>query len=534
MKSANQVNAQPDQRIYYNSYQLRLPLNLEWTLDEDDALFSFLEATGRISFGRYIKEVRSSNTKSHSRSVLLRTMLFGYMNGVTSLSKLAELCKTDIRYLFLTNEEKPSKMAFSRMCESLRVNIDDLFFDLSSTIAEAMGCDTKTQYIDGTKIEANAHKNSFVYRKRIINARERLYFQITESICLLNQEYGYNYRLTNRYCAYDIWNITQYLMEVMVHEDIKIVYGIGRRKTEIQRYYDQFMAYAMKLDEYEYWLAIIGNRNSCSKVDFDATFMNTKFDYYNNTGLTRACYNAQIAVSDGIIVNSEIYQTPGDVTTYEPFMERYKENTGELPDNAVTDAAYGSYDNYLYNIRNGMNLTMKYPMYGKKEDKNYKKKTFETLNWPTTEEGYKICPDGRILSKFENDRYSTTRQGNLMISQMYHEERKCEGCKFREECIRNKAPYKRVGKNIAYEEMTNTVDEIYASDEGKSMKKERAVQVEGAFGVIKQNMGFVRFHRKGMKNVRMEFLMVCLGYNLKKYHIARLKRIAAAKGKLPA
>lgn len=34
------------------------------------------------------------------------------------------------------------------------------------------------------------------------------------------------------YCAYDMWNISQYLMEVIVREDIDIVYGIGKRKSK--------------------------------------------------------------------------------------------------------------------------------------------------------------------------------------------------------------------------------------------------------------------------------------------------------------
>ncbi len=41
--------------------------------------------------------------------------------------------------------------------------------------------------------------------------------------------------------------------------------------------------------------------------------MNTKYDYYNQTGVSRACYNAQIAVSVGIIVNAELYQRPGEI-----------------------------------------------------------------------------------------------------------------------------------------------------------------------------------------------------------------------------
>ncbi len=80
----------------------------------------------------------------------------------------------------------------------------------------------------------------------------------------------------------------------------------------------------------------------------------TKLDYYCNTGLTRPCYNAQISVSDGIVVNGDLYQTPGDTPTFIPFMSRYKKYTGEYPLNPMADAAYGSYDNYMFCIENGM------------------------------------------------------------------------------------------------------------------------------------------------------------------------------------
>ena len=49
----------------------------------------------------------------------------------------------------------------------------------------------------------------------------------------------------------------------------------------------------------------------------------TKMDYYCNTGLSRPCYNAQIAVSDGIIVNADLYQRPADSKTFISLMERY-------------------------------------------------------------------------------------------------------------------------------------------------------------------------------------------------------------------
>ena len=48
------------------------------------------------------------------------------------------------------------------------------------------------------------------------------------------------------------------------------------------------------------------------------------------------------------------------------------------------------------------------------------------------------------------------------------------------------------------------------------MRVNRSAQVEGAFGVIKQDFGYERFRRIGLSNVVLEFMLVCLGYNIRK------------------
>lgn len=148
----------------------------------------------------------------------------------------------------------------------------------------------------------------------------------------MNIDRGFDFEYKYMYCAQEIGYIVQYLMDVMVKENIKIVYGKGKRRSHIQRWYDKFLSYYTKLEEYEYWLYIIGEeRNSCSKTDHDATMCATKMDYYCNTGLSRPCYNAQIAVSEGIIVNADLFQRPGDTRTFIPFMERFNEFRGFYP-----------------------------------------------------------------------------------------------------------------------------------------------------------------------------------------------------------
>lgn len=517
----NQSN-QTNYNHYSGFVQLSLPFDLSVKIDSNDPVFSFLEAVEGIDFSKFVKITRSNNTHSHDRVMLLKTLLFAFQEGNRSLTKIAQLCKTDIRYMYLTNEECPSAMAFQRMTEQLKESIDDVFFTISKHIArDLMLCDTDVQYIDGTKIEANAHKNSFVYKKRIMNAETRLFERITEDIYRLNETYGYHYPVKGKYEAFDMGVICQYLMEVITCQNIQLVYGKGKRKSEFQRFYDLFLGYYIKLNEYEFWLNIMGKRNSCSKIDHDATFMATKYDYYNQTGVTRPCYNCQIAVCNGIITNSDVFQNPADQHTWIPFMDRYEEAYGERPKYPVADAGYGSYDNYLYNVEHEIELVQKFSMYGKEEDKQFKKRKFNSLNWKINEEGFKICPDGRVFDQYGYDRIQYTRNDNLSITQIYTEKNHCEGCPLKEECTKGK--YRTYGKNVILNELQEKVKENLSTSEGQEMKKERSIQVEGAFGVIKQDMGFTRFTRTGMKSVKMEFLLVCIGYNLRKYHLYRIK-----------
>ena len=85
-----------------------------------------------------------------------------------------------------------------------------------------------------------------------------------------------------------------------------------------------------------------------------------------------------------------------------------------------------------------------------------------------------------------------------------------------------KGKQKRLYRDVVQEQFYAEVDRQLSTEAGIRMKKQRCAQVEGAFGVIKQNMKFTRFTRRGMKNVKMEFLLVCLGYDLIKYHQSRL------------
>ena len=67
-----------------------------------------------------------------------------------------------------------------------------------------------------------------------------------------------------------------------------------------------------------------------------------------------------------------------------------------------------------------------------------------------------------------------------------------------------------------YFKIRKQVTDNLLSPKGIEMRINRSSQVEGAFGVIKQDMDYERARRRGLENVALELMLTCLGYNIRK------------------
>lgn len=96
----------------------------------------------------------------------------------------------------------------------------------------------------------------------------------------------------------------------------------------------------------------------------------------------------------------------------------------------------------------------------------------------------------------------------------------CEGCcecAYKEKCTKakgNKRLY--VSKNFIAKRQESYKNII--SETGIKCRMNRSIQVEGAFGVLKSDYEFQRFLLRGKTKVKLEFLLLCLGYNINKLH----------------
>ena len=120
----------------YNAFQCKLPLDFFTFVPADDPVASFVEIMKGIDTSKYFNCSHRGN-KGYDPNMMLQVTLFAFMNGEGELRKMEELCKYDIRYMWLSNEQTPSFMAFQRfISDKLSMSIEDIFYDIVKRIIE--------------------------------------------------------------------------------------------------------------------------------------------------------------------------------------------------------------------------------------------------------------------------------------------------------------------------------------------------------------------------------------------------------------
>ena len=168
---------------YYTTRQLKLPPEIEKIIDITDPVYTFCDVMDHIDLKKYlaIKDRRTGRPRCDSIK-LLKVILFAFMeNGVSSLRDIEKLCKTDIRYMYLLDEMKaPSFATFGNFIRNeLTDSIENIFSAVNAYIFEKENVDLEHVYIDGTKIEANANRYTWVWKKSCINNRNKVFEKVS-------------------------------------------------------------------------------------------------------------------------------------------------------------------------------------------------------------------------------------------------------------------------------------------------------------------------------------------------------------------
>lgn len=501
---------QKDTLITAKSQQLELPLGYTVRISEDAPVRLLWEVMEGMNFTA-LESSHSRTGRNTAASVREMTSLiiFGAMNQVFSSRKLEEAGNNDIRYMWLLSGKKsPDHTVISRFRkEKLPQVMESLFSELMYYLYKLGETDYETVFIDGTKVEANANRYSFVWKKSIEKHLAKLQ---TKAAAFVNK-LGIEEPATDELMV----SLSAMLRRDMAEKGLDWVSGRGRRKSEQQRQIEELEAMAAKWDEYEKHLSIMGEgRNSYSKTDPDATFMRMKEDHMRN-GQLKAAYNVQLAVNSEYITGYEVFENRNDSGTLIPFLNALEILHNRKYKSVTADAGYESHENYAA-LEECKQLSFIKPT-------NYetsKKKTqkwvgrYEDMDYDGETDSF-TCKAGKTLSfTGKYTRKSATGFERVVSNYRCTD---CAGCELRAKCSRAKdETTKDLGVCWEFELHRAQSRENITSEKGICYRMNRSIQVEGAFGVIKQDWGFRRFLLRGRQNILTELGIIAFAFNIKK------------------
>ena len=446
---------------------------------------------------------------SYNPRMLTKVVLYAYLQNVYSGRKMETLLRRDVNFMWLSGMQTPDFNTINLFRKNrLSAVIDDIFTQVVKMLVDQKIISLDVQYVDGTKIEANANKYTFVWKRSTRTNREKLDGKV--KAILAEAEKELNLELGE--CKEDVMTpaeMTERTDRILEEMDRRGISDKKLRKT-VSEVKD---VHAVKMKEYEDKLDALGERNSYSKTDPDATFMRMKEDAMNN-GQTKPGYNVQISTENQFITHYTMSWRPTDWGTFINHMDTFEQRYGRHSTEVVADSGYGSEENYEYLEQNGIEGYVKYPLF----HTELKRKTLKNPFLPehlyhNAEEDYFVCPMGQHMT-YVGDRVRTSDLGYRSYSKLYRAQN-CEGCPLRGLCFKGKGN-RVIDVNVRSRQYRDHAKELLTSERGLYHRSMRPIEPEAVFGQIKHDGRFGRFHYRGSKLTGAEFATIAIAHNIKK------------------
>lgn len=514
----------------YNINQVVLPLDMEMKLQKNDIAYAVNALTESIPEEAFAGFLRATGCPAYHPRMMLKIILCAYTQSVFSGRKIEGLLKDSVRMMWLAQGYEPSYRTINRFRVHPEVNelLRQCFVQFRCKLVEEKQIEEEAIFIDGTKLEANANKYTFVWRKSVegysaslVERSNRMYEELLEKEIIPELERESSDELSEQELSSIIENLDKtvqaYDEKIEASEDASVRKELRSKRKEPKQYRKQFQDFLQRKEKYRLDMQIFDGRNSYSKTDHDATFMRMKDDHMKN-GQLKAGYNVQLASEGQYALAYDIFPNPTDTRTFIPFLDTIEKDFFELPEYIVADAGYGSEQNYMDVVNNRDRTPLiTYNQYRKEKKKKVKNNPLNTANWAYDEETDTFtCPNDRTLSfchpSTRKDRYGFIRHFKA------YECENCSGCPLRAQCTKAKeGNNRRLYINETWENQKAYIREKLSEEKTGEIYGKRKIDVEPVFGFLKANLAFTRFSVRGNEKVKNEMGFAFMAVNLRKY-----------------
>lgn len=463
-----------------------------------------------LDIEEFIKQYKGGGTSAYHPRMMLKVLFYSYLSNIYSCRKIGKALEENIHFMFISGNSTPDFRTINEFrSKILKDKIQNIFGQVVKMLVDLGYVSLEVQYIDGTKIEAKSNRYTFVWRGSVEKHKEKLEIKINTILADIASSIQSDNQDLNQESLPKKIN-SEELKEKLSVLNKKLKEPNKNQAKALQKLQEEHLP---KLEEYEKKLEILGDRNSYSKTDQDATFMRMKEDHMKN-GQLKPAYNVQISTENQFVTHGTIHQKPNDTTTLSSHLESFEQAYETQSTTVVADAGYGSEENYELMANKNMEAYVKYNYFHKEQKKNFKNNAFLVQNlFYNAEKDFYVCPMGQ---KMEKKGTSKRVSDNGFVAQVsIYEAQRCEDCPLRGLCHQGKGN-RKIEVNHRLNAHKEKAKDLLMSEKGLEHRSKRPIEVEAVFGQMKSNNKFNRFTFKGLEKVELEFLLMAIGHNLRK------------------
>lgn len=501
----------------YNQKQnLLFPPNLSDMIPEEHPVRLVSSIVDKLDISEILATYKGGGASSYHPRMLLKLVIYGYLNNLYSSRKIENAIKSNIYFMWLAAFEQPDHGTINYFRSTrLKDSIKKIFSEIVLLLVGADVISLKTQFTDGTKIEATSNKYTFVWKKSVEKYKANLEQKINsilQEIDLVIEEDSAQNNTGSTPAKIDSEELEKKITEINKKLTTKHLDDKSKKKltTKVKNLKEKSLP---KLQEYEIKLKILGDRNSYSKTDHDATFMRMKDDHMKN-GQLKPGYNLQYSTTSTFVTNYSLHYNPNDTNTLIPHLKQFNELYSQYPEIQVADAGYGSEQNYEFLEDKGVQAYVKYNWFHKEQSKQFKNDVaqVENLHYNSTDD-YFVCPMGQKMLPVKTS--SRENKAGQKSEYVHYQASNCNGCPIRGACHKQKGN-REIQVNHKLREFKKKARERLKTEIGVNLRKQRCAEVEQVFGQIKSNKGFNRFLLRGLDKVSTEIGIISIAHNIQK------------------
>jgi transposase len=520
----------PKFKDYKQGQQASLfPLDISALVPEKHLVRQIDKVIDRIETGKLQVAFSENGASSYHPKMMLKVIVYAYSTKNYSSRTIAAMLRQDVTYMWLSGLQTPDFNTVNRFRSVyLKDVIEDVFSEVLIFLHEHKFIKFESYFVDGTKLEADAGKYTHVWKsnteryKAAVQARVKTLMteieQLNDSEDKLYDkkdfpELGEQSQINSKQVEELAQNISRKLEEKQT--------GLKKNETrKIRGKITKLIKEKENLEKYEEQEAILGDRNSYSKTDNDASMMRMK-----GTDELRPGYNVIVSSENQFVTNTSVGQNASDSVCFPEHLSK-NINRGEkfVPDNFVGDAGFGSEENYEALEGEDIKNYLKFQSFHQESQKKHKKNIFHKDNFEYKgNEDFYTCPSKMKLVHKETIKKKTIN-GYTQTIKVYEAEN-CEVCPLKAQCTKAKGN-RTIQVNPNLERHKEIARENLNSEQGIEFRKRRGWEIETFFGDIKHNQKYKRIRLRGLEKAELEINWLAISYNLRKAHQKLIKKAA--------